>query len=175
MKISTKTGDGGRTCLMFAREVSKNSLRVRAYGAVDELSATLGMARALASDSPVAEEILDIQKKLIPLMTELATAPEDFAKLSEKKITILSQEDLDVLERRIEDFESAGDVFAGWKLSGENALQAALDVSRAKCRSAERDVVALAESEKLPRDFPIVWLNRLADLLWLMANATTKE
>ncbi len=77
MKISTKTGDAGRTKLMFGRDVSKSSQRVRAYGAVDDFSATLGLARSFAGKE-LGAEILGIQESLVCLMTELATKKEDF-------------------------------------------------------------------------------------------------
>ena len=85
MKISTKTGDAGRTKLMFGRDVSKSSQRVRAYGAVDDFSATLGLARSFAGKE-LGAEILGIQESLVCLMTELATKKEDFHLLTEKKI-----------------------------------------------------------------------------------------
>lgn len=174
MKISTKTGDRGKTKLMFGREVSKSCLRVRAYGAVDELSSSLGLARAFAGKTTLADTIFSIQKNLVFLMTELATAKEDFEKLATKSIKILDEDSLKIFEEEIEKLESGGEVFNGWKHSGENTLQAALDIARAKCRTAEREVVALNEAEFLPREFPIVYLNRLADLLWLMAQNAAK-
>ncbi len=168
MKISTKTGDGGRTKLMFGKDVSKYCTRVEAYGAVDELSANLGLARAFASPE-YSVLILEIQKKLVPLMTELATATEDFSKLESHKINLLTQADLDFIESKISEFESDGTVFAGWTQSGETPAQAALDIARTRCRYAERRVVQLKEEEGLARDFPLVFLNRLSDLIWLLS------
>ena len=91
MKISTKTGDKGKTRLVFMREVSKASQRVCAYGALDDCSATIGLARSFA-DKELASKLLNIQEKLVFLMTELATAKEDFDKLIEKNMRILSDE-----------------------------------------------------------------------------------
>ena len=93
MKISTKTGDAGKTKLMFGRDASKASQRVRAYGAIDDFSATLGLARAFA-DGDVATTILKIQQDLICLMTELATSLDDFHLLAEKNIRLLGDEEL---------------------------------------------------------------------------------
>ncbi|PWM32393.1 MAG: cob(I)yrinic acid a,c-diamide adenosyltransferase [Verrucomicrobia bacterium] len=170
MKISTKNGDGGKTGLMFARPVSKASQRVRAYGMVDEFSASLGLARAFAAGTELAGEILDIQKTLVKLMTELATDEADFPKLAEKNIPIISAEDLKKIEVRIDALEGEGNVFSGWKQSGESPLQAALDMARAKCRSAEREVVALSQAGSLARPLPLEYLNRLADLLYLFSQ-----
>ena len=130
MKISTKTGDAGRTKLMFGRDVSKSSQRVRAYGAVDDFSATLGLARSFAGKE-LGAEILGIQESLVCLMTELATKKEDFHLLTEKKLRLLGDGDLKSLEDRIESAESDGDIFSSWTHSGETHLQAALDMASA--------------------------------------------
>ena len=174
MKISTKTGDKGKTKLVFMREVSKASQRVCAYGALDDCSATIGLARSFA-DSELASKLLNIQEKLVFLMTELATAKEDFQKLVEKNIRLLGDEDLSELESQIDELESDGSVFQGWTHSGENSLQAALDMARARCRNAEREIVRLSENDELERDFPIVYVNRLSDLLYLMAQNVAKK
>ena len=174
MKISTKTGDAGRTKLMFGRDVSKSSQRVRAYGAVDDFSATLGLARSFAGKE-LGAEILGIQESLVCLMTELATKKEDFHLLTEKKLRLLGDGDLKSLEDRIESAERDGDIFSGWTHSGETHLQAALDMARARCRNAEREIVALAESEGLARDFPLVYINRLSDYLWILAQVSLRS
>ena len=135
MKISTKTGDAGRTKLMFGRDVSKSSQRVRAYGAVDDFSATLGLARSFAGKE-LGAEILGIQESLVCLMTELATKKEDFHLLTEKKLRLLGDGDLKSLEDRIESAERYGDIFSGWTHSGETHLQATLDMARAPQRRA---------------------------------------
>ena len=77
MSIATKTGDGGETSLMYGRRVPKSDPRVDAYGCVDELNAALGMVRVTANDKFIADEVFAIQKELIFVMGELATAPED--------------------------------------------------------------------------------------------------
>ncbi len=169
MKISTKTGDTGKTKLMFGKSVFKNSPRVCAYGAVDDLSATLGFARSFA-DKETAEFILKIQKTLVFLMTELATANEDFGKLKEHKIRLLNESDLKLFEDKIQAAEDNGNLFNSWTYSGENHLQAALDMARTRCRFAEREIVALANSEGLARDFPLKYINRLSDLLWILSQ-----
>src|SRR3954453_11017021 len=77
MSIATKTGDGGETSLMYGRRVPKTDARVDAYGCVDELNSALGLVRATAGVSSMAEQILAIQKELVTVMGELATAPQD--------------------------------------------------------------------------------------------------
>ena len=173
MKISTKNGDRGKTKLMFNREVSKASERVCAYGALDDFSATLGLARSYADDETAAL-LLQIQEDLVFLMTELATAKEDFQKLTEKKLRLLGEAELSKFENLIDEIEGDGKIFSGWAHSGETRLQAALDMARTRCRFAEREIVRLAETEGLAREFPIVYVNRLADLLWLLAQKAAK-
>ena len=169
MKISTKTGDMGETRLMFNRKTSKDSPRVKAYGAVDDFSSAISFARSYASGE-LADFLLETQKKLVLLMTELATDKEDFSKLAEKNIPILSEGDLKILEDKIESIESSGVSFHAWAQAGESHLQAALDMARARCRFAEREIVSLANSEGLARLFPLKYINRLSDLLWLLAQ-----
>ncbi len=169
MKISTKNGDGGKTKLVFMREVSKASPNVCAYGALDDCSATIGLARSFAPEE-TAKKLLRIQEKLVFLMTELATAREDFPKLAEKNIKTLGESDLAELEAQIDAYEGGGNTFMGWTHSGENSLQASLDMARARCRNAEREIVKLAEADGLARDFPLRYVNRLSDLLYLMAQ-----
>ena len=111
MKISTKTGDAGRTKLMFGRDVSKSSQRVRAYGAVDDFSATLGLARSFAGKE-LGAEILGIQESLVCLMTELATKKEDFHLLTEKKLRLLGDGDLKSQPRETEIFFPVGPIQA---------------------------------------------------------------
>ena len=77
MSIATRTGDSGTTGLMYNRRVSKSHPRVEAYGSVDELNAAIGMARATAVDAFIRDNLLVIQKDLVILMGELATAKED--------------------------------------------------------------------------------------------------
>lgn len=109
------------------------------------------------------------------LMTELATKKEDFHLLTEKKLRLLGDGDLKSLEDRIESAERDGDIFSGWTHSGETHLQAALDMARARCRNAEREIVGLAESEGLARDFPLVYINRLSDYLWILAQVSLRS
>src|SRR6266508_5239079 len=77
MSIVTKTGDKGETSLMYGRRVPKSDPRVDAYGCVDELTAALGLARSIATDKFISDEILAAQKDLIVVMGELAIAPAD--------------------------------------------------------------------------------------------------
>lgn len=169
MSIVTKTGDDGTTALMYGRRVPKNHPRVEAYGAVDELNAALGMARATAEHDFVRDNLLRIQKDLIVLMGELATAPEDLPRFLKDGFIQLSAEKtatLDELVRQVEPQIS----LKHWAMPGNSLNGAALDVARTTCRRTERLICALQQTGGLGNSEIIIYLNRLADLLWLLAR-----
>jgi cob(I)alamin adenosyltransferase len=170
MSIVTKTGDQGTTALMYKRRVSKTHPRVEAYGVVDELNAALGLARAAAQHDFVRQNLLTIQKDLVVLMGELATAVEDLPKYAKDGYTPVSAEMTTRLEAITQQIESAGISFKGWATPGETMPGAALDVARTVCRRAERRVCALHEAGQLHNAETIAYLNRLSDLLWLLAR-----
>ena len=170
MSIATKTGDHGMTGLMFNRRVPKTHARVEAYGNVDELNAAIGLARALANAPFIHESLSPVQEHLIALMGELATAPEDAAKYLTQGYPTLTPDKTALLDGVIEQIESSGLAFSGWAVPGENVSAAALDVARTVCRRAERQVCVLHEAAQLGNSEIIVFLNRLSDLLWLLAR-----
>jgi len=154
---------------MYGRRVPKNHPRVEAYGAVDELNAALGMARATAEQELVRDNVLKIQNDLVALMGELATAPEDLARYRKDGFSQLSADKtarLDELVAQIEPKISLKD----WAMPGATVNGAALDVARVACRRAERRVCSLQDAGELGNGEIVVYLNRLADLLWLLAR-----
>lgn len=168
--IVTRTGDAGLTGLMFNRRVAKSHPRVEAYGSVDELNAALGMARSHCRASALGENLLAIQKDLVVLMGELATGVEDlerYVRDGYHLVTAAHVASLDVLVRQLEEQKIS---FHGWATPGATICAAALDVARTTCRRAERRVVALHEAGQLHNAEILVFLNRLSDLLWLMAR-----
>jgi cob(I)alamin adenosyltransferase len=175
MSIVTKTGDLGTTGLMYNRRVPKSHPRVESYGAVDEMNAALGMARALAGDPNVKTRLLDLQKELIRLMGELATAPEDLPRYEADGFKRLDASMTAGLDQWVVELEAANLEFKGWAMPGENPAAAALDVARTTCRRAERRICALQESGQLDNTEIIVYLNRLSDLLWLLARHAEHE
>jgi cob(I)alamin adenosyltransferase len=170
MSIVTKGGDRGTTGLMYNRRVSKCHPRVEACGAVDELNAAIGLARAGAGDDFVRENLAAIQQDLVRLMGELATAVEDlprYAKDGHGRVTPAMTAQLEEWVGKIE----AGKVCpSGWATPGANAVSAALDLARTVCRRAERRACALHEAGQLQNTEILVYLNRLSDLLWLFAR-----
>lgn len=170
MSVVTKTGDGGQTGLMYNRRVPKNHPRVEAYGSVDELNAALGLARAAMHHNPGKEILLSIQKKLVVLMGELATLPEDLQRYTNDGYPRVTAEMTAQLDQWVKQIESQNISFKGWATPGANLNAATLDLARTVCRRAERRVCDLLQSNQLHNPEIVVFLNRLSDLLWLMAR-----
>jgi cob(I)alamin adenosyltransferase len=170
MSIATKTGDDGTTGLMYNRRVSKCDPRVEAYGAVDELNAALGSARALAPGGALAAQLIAIQKNLVILMGELATAAGDLPRFAKDGFSVVTPELTVQLDAIVREIESQKVSFDGWATPGANPVAAALDVARTTCRRAERRVCALREGGQLTNGEIVIFLNRLSDALWLMAR-----
>lgn len=170
MSIATRTGDSGTTGLMYNRRVSKCHPRVEAYGSVDELNAAIGTARAQAKGSPLSETLLTIQKDLVVLMGELATGVEDLDRYLKDGFHRVTPALTEKLDGWVKEIEAQQVSFKGWATPGGSVLSAALDVARTTGRRAERRVVALHEAGQLDNPEIIIFLNRLSDLLWLMAR-----
>jgi cob(I)alamin adenosyltransferase len=170
MSIVTKTGDAGQTALMYNRRVSKCHPRVEAYGTVDELTAALGVARAHAPLAATAERLHRIQQDLVALMGELATGAEDLDRYVKDGYPKLGSDQTAKLDQWVIHLESHNIPFRGWAIPGANIPAATLDMARTVCRRAERRVCALQEQNQLHNAEIIVYLNRLSDLLWLLAR-----
>ena len=178
MSIATKTGDNGTTALMFGRRVPKTHARVRAYGAVDELNAALGMGRAHCPDAALAATVLDIQKELVTLMGELATDPADRDRYLAAGYQVVGPAMVDRLTGLIEALEQGEKIsYKGWATPGGTPAAAGFDLARTICRRAEREVIALDEvAAEHPGPLGPVnteirrYLNRLSDLCWLWAR-----
>lgn len=170
MSIVTKTGDQGSTALMYNRRVSKCHPRVEAYGAVDELNAALGLARAATEDELVRESLTWIQQDLVRLMGELATAVEDLPRYVKDGHEPVAASMTQRLEWLVGNIEAAQVSPGGWAMPGTNMASGALDVARTVCRRAERRACALQDTGQLQNPEIIIYLNRLSDLLWLLAR-----
>ena len=170
MSIVTKTGDSGTTALMYGRRVPKNHPRVEAFGAVDELNAALGMARAASSEAFVSGNLLSIQKNLVTLMGELGVLPEDLPRYTKDGFGLVTAEMTAQLEKLVAEIEAQKVSFKGWATPGATQGSAALDLARTICRRAERRVCDLQEAGDLKNAEIIIFMNRLGDLLWLFAR-----
>ncbi len=165
MKIYTRTGDDGTTGLLGAQRVPKHDARVEAYGSVDELNAVLGVARALDTGALLDADLARLQEALFQVGAELATSDPRML----EKLDRVRDEDVTALEGVIDRLEADLPPLTRFVLPGGAPLAAQLHFARTVCRRAERRVTALAAHEAVaPR--LVRWLNRLADLLFVMAR-----
>ena len=167
MKIYTKTGDTGETSLFDNTRVSKADARVDAYGEVDEVNACLGAARAAGVDGEMAALIESLQKDLFALGARLADPASRIAPRVEK--AAITDASVQRLEQEIDRLEETLPPLRRFILPGGSASGALLHLSRTVCRRAERRVIALGTSAVDP--LIIIYLNRLSDLLFVMARA----
>jgi cob(I)alamin adenosyltransferase len=176
VSIVTKTGDQGETSLMYGRRLSKTDPRVDAYGSVDEVSAALGVARSIAIDKFVSDQILAVQKDLIVVMGELATAPADLERFLKDGFHFTTSEMVNRITSVIFDLEKDRSLYPkDWVIPGGTPVSAALDLARATCRRAERHIAAFSAAEKDFNPEILRYLNRLSDLCWVVARYAEKQ
>jgi cob(I)alamin adenosyltransferase len=168
MSISTKRGDGGRTRLFSGEEISKSDPRTEAYGSLDEAVSAIGLARALSTDERIKQELRLIQEACFLIGAELATATSP-DQLLEDRIGEQQLNALDELGRQLEDLVELSPRFI---LPGATPASAALDLGRSIVRTVERRVVSLmdGEGEAPANPFMLPFLNRLSDILFLLAR-----
>ena len=164
MKIYTKTGDTGETGLFGGQRVTKDALRVQAYGAVDECNAVLGVARAALSNAELSALLGTLQDQLFTVGADLATPG------GSPHITRVGADEIVFLEGRIDDLEAELVPLKQFIQPGGTMAAAQLHVARTVCRRAERWAVALAREEAVNLEL-LAYLNRLSDLLFVMARA----
>ncbi|PKN53953.1 MAG: ATP:cob(I)alamin adenosyltransferase [Deltaproteobacteria bacterium HGW-Deltaproteobacteria-14] len=177
-KIYTRTGDGGTTRLVGGQEVAKNSLRIEAYGTVDELNAVIGVVRAeLAEAGAIAADarasldgwLHEVQQRLFDLGSDLATLIED--RWADQPL--IEDAHITAMERFI-DAQNAGlGVLKSFVLPGGSRLNAQLHVARTVCRRAERRALALADSEPIGAHV-IPFLNRLSDAFFVLSRRVSQ-
>ena len=166
MKLYTRTGDDGTTGLIGGRRVGKGSLRLDAYGTLDELNAAIGLALASAgNDAGWRGRLTSVQSELFVLGSHLA-APD--GAMANTALPPLPTDATERLEREIDDTDGRVSALTSFILPGGAELACRLHVARCVCRRAERLCVALAETEPVP-SAALVYLNRLSD--WLFAQA----
>jgi cob(I)alamin adenosyltransferase len=161
---------------MYGRRVPKADARVDAYGCVDELTATLGLARSISNDKFLAEELLAAQKDLIILMGELATAPQDRERYVKDGFHLTTAAIVDRITATIVDLEKDKSLYPkDWVIPGATTVSATLDFARATCRRAERHIAVFMTDEKGFNPEILRYLNRLSDLCWVLARYTERE
>ncbi|HEY8849028.1 MAG TPA: cob(I)yrinic acid a,c-diamide adenosyltransferase [Thermoanaerobaculia bacterium] len=157
MKIYTRTGDSGETSLFGGSRVAKNDPRIEAYGTIDELNSTVGVARASWPSSPIDKQLGAIQSDLFDIGAHLAAPGNDrFAGVEPRRI--------EELERAIDAMESELPPLTSFIIPGGSLAAAQLHVARTVCRRAERRVVALEDTAT------VAYLNRLSDYLFVAAR-----
>ena len=175
MKIYTKKGDNGDTSLLYGDGVSKDDVAPEAYGSVDELVASLGLIRAESKlPTDVKDTILRIQRELFIVGAELATDKSKRKKLSEGK-TLVTEEMIVNLEKDIDNLTEKNGLPNFFVVPGENIISAKLDWSRVISRRAERKCVTWYKTLDMSESKVLIYLNRLSDLLWMMARDFEKD
>ena len=168
-RVYTRRGDAGDTALAGGQRVPKDSLRIEAYGTVDELNSFIGIARASAQESaathPLAAILLRVQHELFNLGSILATLPDDV----HPKQARITQADVAQLETEMDRMNEDLPPLRSFVLPGGSRLNAELHLCRTVCRRAERICVALAREEDIP-DEAVRYLNRLSDALFVWSR-----
>jgi len=168
MKIYTKTGDKGDTGLFGGGRVPKDDRRVAAYGDVDELNSTIGVARAALPGAAFDPLLEQIQRDLFAIGGHLATPDPEKVRAALAKAD-LSDERVQAMEAAIDAADTELPPLRAFVLPGGTPGAAALHVARTVCRRAERSVIGLARDVEVPALF-VVYLNRLSDLLFTLAR-----
>jgi cob(I)alamin adenosyltransferase len=171
MKIYTKTGDKGETGLFGGERVSKDSLRISAYGTVDELNSFIGLAITEVKDESVKKNLLKIQNQLFVVGSDLATPEnEKTNKLNIQRTPASFYADI---EKMIDEYDAQLEELLNFILPGGSKSAALLHVCRTICRRAEREVVALKSSVTIGENI-LIFLNRLSDLLFVLSRFENK-
>jgi cob(I)alamin adenosyltransferase len=168
-RIYTKTGDDGSTGRLYGGRIPKSHPAAEAYGAVDETVADLGLARAQAENPRLIGLLLEVQRELFVVGADLAANPEERGKL-QPEVSLVTSAMVERLEKVIDETVAEHPLPQEFVVPGASIVGAALDVARATCRRAERRAVALRESGAEVNAEATRYLNRLSDLLFVLAR-----
>lgn len=166
MKLFNKKGDEGETSLLFGGRVPKSDPRTETYGILDEAVSALGLGRALAEKERVKEIVLELQKELFVVGAELATQDENLERLTDR----VDEAKVDKLQGLIEELEGQIELPKAFIIPGADPASAALDLARTTIRRGERRAVGLREQGILKNPEILRYLNRLADLVFVLAR-----
>lgn len=164
-RIYTRTGDKGTTALFGGSRVEKDNLRVEAYGTIDEVISSMGVAYSFIQDEELKNEIAYIQKQLFVLGAELASDEKGLKNLKE----IIQQKDIDELEKIIDKYMGKAVPFKGFVTPGKSTASAMLHVARTVARRAERAIITLNRENQVREEIK-KYVNRLTDALYAMAR-----
>lgn len=163
MSITTKYGDYGSTMILGGVVVSKDSLIIDALGSIDELTSTLGYVRAISKSEEVAILVYEIQEQLFRYGSAIANQDDCH----------FSPEYLEFLDVVVNEYNDKYGIPENWIVPGDNQISAYLDVSRSVCRRVERCINRL-DSKQSGTDV-LQYINRLSDVLWLVARSVEIE
>ena len=173
-KVYTRTGDEGQTSLANGQRVSKHSLRVCAYGEVDELNSFLGLARTKIAGVEIQKLLEQIQNDLFVLGADLAAPYPDSASAKADPIRRISSREVKILEKAIDHYNETLPPLKEFILPAGNEAGVLLHVARAVARRAERETVRLAQAENINPQASI-YLNRLSDLLFVLSRVANRQ
>ncbi len=173
-RIYTRTGDDGTTGRLFGGRISKAHPAAAASGDVDETIAAIGLARALSTDRRLGEGLLQLQRELFVVGADLAADPSSRDRL-EPGVSVVTDAMVERLEAWIDELVLAHPLPAAFVVPGANPVSAVLDVARAVARRAERSAVAMREAGSPVGDAALRYLNRLSDLLFVLARVAAGE
>ena len=173
-RVYTKFGDKGETSLLYGGRVSKNNPHTEAYGITDEAVSAMGLARAMSQDLRVKDILRELQRELFTIAAELATEPDKY-ELFKQHFKPVTPEMVINLEHSIDSLEEGVEMPKVFILPGGSPTSAAIDLARCIIRTGERRVVALKEAGMLTNDVIIQYLNRLGDLLFVLARYQDRD
>jgi cob(I)alamin adenosyltransferase len=172
--IATRTGDDGTTSLLYGQRVPKDHPQIEAVGALDELNAAIGLVKPTlgvdARDAEISALLTTTQKNLVAFMGEVACAETDNERYAQSSFEKIAAADVQRLDLAVAALEARGLTFDGWATPGATGRAAAFDMARAIARRAERRLAALPAHGRNIRPELRHFLNRLSDLLWLLAR-----
>lgn len=168
--IATRKGDEGLTGLLYGQRVPKDHPQIEAVGCFDEFNAALGYAKATCPLPERTAQLEQIQKDLVSLMGEVVCAEADTERYLSSKFSRIGETELARIDKGVADLEAKNLKMDGWATPGANLHAAAIDLARSIGRRAERRLVALPASGKSLRPVVRQYVNRVCDLLWLMAR-----
>jgi cob(I)alamin adenosyltransferase len=169
-RIYTRTGDDGTTGRLYGGRISKADEATEAYGTTDEAVAAIGVARAHAQGTPLAERLLELQRELFVVGAELAANPAERGRL-QPGVSLVTASMVRRLEALIDDEVERRPLPTSFIVPGADPVSASIDLARSIVRRAERESIRLREAGGSVHDDLVRYLNRLSDLLFVLARS----
>lgn len=170
MKVYTKKGDKGTTQLIGGTRIPKNSLRIEAYGTIDELNSYIGLIRDQNINQKYVDQLIETQDRLFTLGSLLAADPEK----STMKLPELQETDVTNLENWIDEMDVELDPMTSFVLPGGHTTVSFTHIARCVCRRSERVITELSLNDKVSA-LVLAYVNRLSDYLFVLGRKLTKD